>query len=170
MPERRTLESVLVLRRFHEKFRVKNKKCFIFLDLEKTLYKVPSEVICSALRWKGVPFDGELWSAFSLKVCVHQGSALSPLLFIMVVDVLTEDLRDCSLMELLDAKDLVLCWESLNEVMGKCGRWKNAVVWKKVNVNKQNVCSYYLVRKVVFWKWILVVSVVSRSVVILFSA
>ena len=62
-----------------------------------------------------------------MKVCVHQGSALSPLLFIMVVDVLTEDLRDCSLMELLDAKDLVLCWESLNEVMGKCGRWKNAV-------------------------------------------
>ena len=52
---------------------------------------------------------------------------MSPLLFIMVVDVLTEDLRDCSLMELLDAKDLVLCWESLNEVMGKYGRWKNAV-------------------------------------------
>ena len=50
MPERGTVESVLVLRRFHEKFRVKNKKCFIFLDLEKTLYKVPSEVICSALR------------------------------------------------------------------------------------------------------------------------
>ena len=50
MPERGTVESVLVLRRFHEKFRVKNKKCFIFLDLEKTFDQVPSEVICSALR------------------------------------------------------------------------------------------------------------------------
>ena len=52
---------------------------------------------------------------------------LSPLLFIVVMDVLTEDLRDCLSVELLYAKDLVLCWESLNEVMGKCGRWKNAV-------------------------------------------
>ena len=39
MPERGTVESVLVLRRFHEKFRVKNKKCFIFLDLEKLLIR-----------------------------------------------------------------------------------------------------------------------------------
>ena len=52
---------------------------------------------------------------------------MSPLLFIMVMDVLTEDLRDCLSVELLYAKDLVLCWESLNEVMGKYGRWKNAV-------------------------------------------
>ena len=52
---------------------------------------------------------------------------LSPLLFIVVMDVLTEDLRDCLSVELLYAKDLVLCWESLNEVMGKYGRWKNAV-------------------------------------------
>ena len=34
---------------------------------------------------------------------------------------------------------------------------------------KQKVCSYYLGRKVVFRKWILVVSVVSGLVVILFS-
>ena len=52
---------------------------------------------------------------------------LSPLLFIVVMDVLTEDLRDCLSVELLYAKDLVFCWESLNEVMGKYGRWKNAV-------------------------------------------
>ena len=36
--------------------------------------------------------DGELSSSFSVKVGVHQGFALSPLLFIMVMDVLTEDL------------------------------------------------------------------------------
>ena len=45
-----------------------------------------------------------------MKVDVHQGSALSPLLFIIVVNVLTEDVRDGSLMELLYADDLVLYW------------------------------------------------------------
>ena len=60
-----------------------------------------------------------------MKVSVHQGSALSLLLFIMVMDVLTEDVRDGSLMELLHADKLFLCGQSLNVVMDKYGRWKN---------------------------------------------
>ena len=69
-----------------------------------------------------------------MKVGVHQGSALSPLLFIMVMDVLT-DVRNGSLMELLYANDLVLRGESLNKVMGKYGRWKIAVERKGLRVN-----------------------------------
>ena len=82
--------------------------------------------------------DGELSSSFSVKVGVHQGSALSPLLFLMVMDVLTEDVRDGSLMELLYADDLVLCGESLNDVKDKYKRWKNEVEGKgpRVNVDK----------------------------------
>ena len=57
-----------------------------------------------------VSVDGELSSLFSVQVGVHQGPALSPVLFIMVMDVLTEDVRDGSLMELLYADDLVLYW------------------------------------------------------------
>ena len=63
--------------------------------------------------------NGLLSSSFSVKVGVYEGSGLSPLLFIMVMDVLTEDVRDGSLMELLYADDLVLCGELLNEVMDK---------------------------------------------------
>ena len=79
--------------------------------------------------------DGELSSSFSVKVGVHQGSALSPLLFLMVMDVLTEDVRDGSLMELLYADDLVLCGESLNDVKDKYKRWKNEVEGKGLRVN-----------------------------------
>ena len=79
--------------------------------------------------------DRELSSSFSVKVGAHQGSALSPLLFIMVMDVLTEDVRDGSLMELLYADDLVLCGKSLNDVMDKYKRWKNAVKGKGLRVN-----------------------------------
>ena len=156
MPGRVTVDAVFVLRRLSEKFRAKNKKFFfIFDDLEKAFDWMPREVIalsyCFALRRKSVPeylvngvmslykgcktavsVDRELSSSFSAKVGVHQGSALSPLLFIKVMDVLTEDVRDDSLMELLYADDLVLCGESLNEVMDKCVgdgkmQWKERV-------------------------------------------
>ena len=155
MPGRGTVNAVFVLRRLTEKFRAKNKKLFsVFVDLEKAFDRVLREVIRFALRRKGVPeylvngvmslyegcktavlVDGELSSSFSVKVGVHQGSALSPLLFIMVMDVLTEDVRDGSLMELLYADDLVLCGESLNDVMDKYKRWKNAVEGKGLRVN-----------------------------------
>ena len=127
---------------------------FIFVDLDKAFDRVPREATCFALRHKGVPeylvngvmslnkgcktaasVDGELLSSFSVKVGDDQGSALSPLLFIMVMDVLTEDVRDGSLMELLCADDLVLCGESLNKVMDKYGRWKNTVEGKGLRVN-----------------------------------
>ena len=119
----------------------------IFVDLEKAFDRVPREVIRFALRRKVVPkclvdgvislykgcktavsVDGKLSSSFSVKVGVHQGSALSPVLFMMVMDVLTNDLKDGSLMGLLHADDLVLCGESLNEVMDKYGRWEK---WKE---------------------------------------
>ena len=114
MPGRGTVDAVFVLRRLSEKFRAKNKKLFfVFVDLGKAFDWVPREVICFALRWKGIPeylvigvmslykgcktavsIDREISSSFSVKVGAHQGSALSPPLFIMVMDVLTEDVRD----------------------------------------------------------------------------
>ena len=139
MPGRGTVDAVFVLRRLTEKFKIKNKLFVIFVDhLEKAFYRVPREVICFALRRKGVPeylvmslykgcktavsVDGELSSSFSVNVGVNQGSALSPLLFIVVMDVLTEAVRDGSLMELLYADDLVSCGVSLSEVMDMYGR------------------------------------------------
>ena len=117
-----------------------------------------------------VSVDWELSSSFSVKVCVQQGSALSPLLFIMVMDFLTEDVRNGSLTELLYADDLVLCGESLNEVMEKYGRWENAVERKglRENVDKTKGMQLLFGQKVVFRWWILVVPVVSGLFVILF--
>ena len=71
----------------------------------------------------------------SVKVGVHQASTLSTLLLIMVMDVLTEDVSDGSFMELLYVDDLVLCGESLNDVMDKYGRWENAAEGKGLRVN-----------------------------------
>ena len=48
-----------------------------------------------------VSVDGEMSNSFSVKVDIHQGSALGPPLFIMVMDALTENVRNGSLMKLL---------------------------------------------------------------------
>ena len=78
-----------------------------------------------------VSVDGELSSSLSVKVGVHQGSVLSLLLFMMVMEVQIEDVRDGSLMDLLYVDNLVLCGESLIEVMDKMGdgrmQWKERV-------------------------------------------
>ena len=168
MPGRGTVDAVFVLRRLTKKFRAKNKNLFfVFVDLEKAFDRVPREVIRFALRQKGVSeylvngvmscykgcktavsVDRELSSSFSVKVGVHLGSALSPLLFIMVMDVLTEDVRDGSLMELLYPHNLVLCGESLNDVMDKYKRWKNAVEGKGLRVNVDKTKGIQLS----FWK------------------
>ena len=69
---------------------------------------------------------------------------MSPFLFIMVMDVLTEDVRDGSLMELLYADKCVLCGQSLNEVIDKYGRWKNAgrrLQGLRVNVDKTSTAA-----------------------------
>ena len=73
-------------------------------------------------------------------------------------------------MELLNADNFVLFGESLNEFMDKYWRWKNAVEGKGMSMTVDKTKGVQLLRrKVVFLKSILVVSVVSRLVVILFS-
>ena len=43
-----------------------------------------------------------------MKISVYQGSALSPFLFNMLIDVLTENVSNGSLIDLFYADDLVL--------------------------------------------------------------
>ena len=51
------------------------------------------------------------------------------------MDVLTEDVRAGSLMELLYADNIALRGESLNEVLDKYVRWKNSKEGKGLRVN-----------------------------------
>ena len=110
-----------------------------------------------------------------MKVDVHQGSALSPLLFIIVMNVLMEDVRDGSLMELLYADDLVLYWDSSNKVMDKYGRLKNAVEGKglRVNVDKTKAMQFLFGKKSsvskvdpcgVCSEWLIVIPFTARNV------
>ena len=69
---------------------------------------------------------------------MHQGSVLSPLIFAIVVDVVTEHAREGTLNEMLHADDLVLTSESLEDLRVRFQRWRSALEGKglKVNVGK----------------------------------
>ena len=72
---------------------------------------------------------------FEVKVGVHQGSVLSPLLFIIVLEALSREFRSGVPWEDLYADDLVIIAESLEECVRRLLTWKEAMEKKGLRVN-----------------------------------
>ena len=79
--------------------------------------------------------NGQLSEEFGVGVVVHQGSVLSPLLFILVLEALSREFRTGVPWELLYADDLVIIADSLEECISKLKAWKTGVESKGVRVN-----------------------------------
>ena len=125
------------MRQLQEKYRDKKKRLYhIFVDLEKAFDRVPRQAIRWALRRQRVPerlieqvmalYQGTksrvrtvagLSEEFEINVGVHQGSALSPLLFVIVMEEATKECRKGGPWELLYADDLVLTAETREGVI-----------------------------------------------------
>uniref|UniRef100_A0A914WDC8 Reverse transcriptase domain-containing protein n=1 Tax=Plectus sambesii TaxID=2011161 RepID=A0A914WDC8_9BILA len=126
-----TTDAIHAARLLLEKHREKQKKVHVsFLDLEKAFDRVPHELIWYALRSHGVPEAYVRWvqllytdvssiircpagtsARFPIHVGVHQGSALSPLLFILCMDTATADIQTPHPWTLLYADDVMLANE-----------------------------------------------------------
>ena len=63
---------------------------------------------------------------FGLRVGVHQESVQSPLIFAIVVDVVTKHAREGLLNEILYTDDLLLMSESLEDLRERFVRWRSA--------------------------------------------
>lgn len=61
---------------------------------------------------------------FKVEVGLHQGSALSSFLFAMLMDGLTDEIRQESLWTLMFAVDIVICSESREQVEESLERWR----------------------------------------------
>ena len=78
---------------------------------------------------------------FDVRVGVHQGSVLSPLLLAIVVDVITENARRGVVNELLKADNLVIMSEDMEDLKKRFWNRKDALESKglKVNTRKTKV-------------------------------
>ena len=65
----------------------------------------------------------------------HQGSVLSPLLFIIVLEALSRDFREGVPWELFFADDLVIIATSLEECVGRVKAWKERLESRGLHVN-----------------------------------
>jgi len=72
---------------------------------------------------------------------MHQGSALSPLLFMIVMEAISREFRVALPWELLYADDLVVIGETEEELIKRLKEWKDNVESKgiRVNMNKTKV-------------------------------
>jgi len=114
MPCRSTTEAIYLLRRLMGLYR--NRKVdlhMVFIDLKKAYDRIPREVLWRCLEKKGVSpvyirvikhmyergrtrvrKPGGVTNNFHIGRGLHQGSALSPFLFTLVMDELTKRIQD----------------------------------------------------------------------------
>ena len=155
MPGKGTMDAIFITRIVQERFLAKKKDLyFTFVDLAKAFDRVPRQVVTSVLRKVGleewiiqvvkamyenaksaVNINGTIGDPFPVKVGVHQGSILSPLLFIIVLEALSREFRTGIPWELLYADDLVLMADSIEELEILFERWKSGMEQKGLRVN-----------------------------------
>ena len=155
VPGRGTTHAIFVVRQLQEKYLAANKRLYMaFVDLEKAFDQVPRKVIWWALRKFGVEewivrlVQGMYANAqshirvgeeFEVKVGVHQGSVLSLLLFIIVLEALSREFRSGVPWEDLYAVDLVIIAESLEECVRRLLTWKEAEKGLGLNAGKTKI-------------------------------
>ena len=82
-----------------------------------------------------VRVGGSYSKEFGVKVGVHQGSVLSPLLFIIVLEALSRSFRNGCPFELLYADDLAIIATTKEELLTKLAKWKEEMEAKGLRVN-----------------------------------
>lgn len=118
----------------------------MFVDLEKAYDRVPREELWYCMRKLGVAekyvrvvqdmYEDSVKAVrcavgmtdwFKVKVGLHQGSALSPFLFAMVMDRLTDGIREEPPWTVMFADDIVMCSESREQVEVSLEGWRYAL-------------------------------------------
>ncbi|KAK3527786.1 hypothetical protein QTP86_006772 [Hemibagrus guttatus] len=155
MPRKSTTDAIFALRILMEKYRDGQRELHcVFVDLEKAYDRVPREELWYCMRKSGVAEKyvrvvqdmyersrtvvrcavGQT-EEFKVEVGLYQGSALSPFLFAMVMDQLSEEVRQESPCTMMFADDIVICSESRKQVEENLERWRFALERRGMKVS-----------------------------------
>ncbi|KAK3552184.1 hypothetical protein QTP86_005113 [Hemibagrus guttatus] len=150
-----TTDAIFALRILMEKYRDGQRELHcVFVDLEKAYDRVPREVLWYCMRKSGVAEKyvrvvqdmyersrtvvrcavGQT-EEFKVEEGLHQGSALSPFLFAIVMDQLSEEVRQESPWTMMFADDIVICSESREQVEENLERWRFALERRGMKVS-----------------------------------
>ncbi|KAK3510541.1 hypothetical protein QTP70_009875 [Hemibagrus guttatus] len=156
MPRKSTTDAIFALRILMEKYRDGQRELHcVFVDLEKAYDRVPREELWYCMRKSGVAEKyvrvvqdmyersrtvvrcavGQT-EEFKVEVGLHQGSALSPFLFAMVMDQLSEEVKQESPWTMMFADDIVICSESREQVEESLERWRFALEKRGMKVSR----------------------------------
>ena len=140
---RGTIDGIFSIRQLTEKKLERQSSMVVaFVDLEKAYDTVPRELVFATLRWMGVSecdvsmveglyqdtgamvrTEGGISETFPVNIGLRQGSALSPLLFIIVMELVSRKRGGDVLEKVLYADDLSLTAESGEELEKQLGEW-----------------------------------------------
>jgi hypothetical protein len=157
-------DAIQTLRVVIEKHRDNKKDLhLVFIDLEKAFDRVPRDIVWTALRWHGVPEQlvnvvkdmyernttsirstAGLSEKFSVNVGVKQGSALSPLLFILVINYLTSAIMDDLPWTLIFADDIVIAAESTEQLERVLEKWRKALEDNGLKISRKKTEYMFL--------------------------
>lgn len=134
-----------------------DKMVTVFIDLEKAYDSIPRNQIWSALRRRKIPeymvnlientyaknkttvkTSAGTTNSFEIKTGVHQGSALSPFLFNVVIDEAIGDILQETPVNMLYADDIVIIGKQVKEVEDRLQQIQERLenIGMKINMDK----------------------------------
>ena len=156
MPGKGTNDVMFALRMLMEKYRKGQRQLHcVLVDLEKAYHRVPWEEMWYFMRKSGIAekyvqlvqdmYKGSVTvvrcaigttESFKVKVGLHQGSTLSPFLFAVTIDWLTDEVRREPPWTMLFADDIVICEETRKEVERRLESWRYALEKRGMKVSR----------------------------------
>ena len=159
MPGKGTTDAMFALRMLMGKYKEGQRQLHcVFVDLEKAYDRIPWEELWYCMRKSGIVekyvqlvqdmYEGSetvvrcsvgTTESFKVKVGPHQGSALSPFLFTVIMDRLTDEVKREPPWTMLLADDIVICEKTRKEVERRLESWRYALEKRGMKVSRSRL-------------------------------